>query len=735
VAQGRPELLERRPDFGSAVRNATRVNLEPLSDAEMRALLEGFVPGLPPRALRQFVERAEGIPLYAVETVRLILDRGLLVAEEGRYRLTGEIPALGAAETLHALIASRLDDNRPEDRALLQDASVLGQSFSIEALAAVGGAEPALLADRLERLVRRQLLIVQADPRSPERGQYQFVQAVVRDVAYASLARADRRARHLAAARYLEALGDEETAGVLASHYLSAHRASRPGPEADALAAQARIALQAAAERAAALHSMRQAVGYLEQALTVTSDPAEQAVLHLRATESGEAIDVQNAIRHAEAARDLYRSLGDAHGTLRAATWVGRHQTSGKTEPAAIATFEEALAEGASISDSAEYAAVLAELSRVYMMIGRSAEAVATADRALELGGRHGLVRPIVEALINKGSALWTMGRAVETEAVLRGAIAVADREGLITAALRARNNLFGCYGDDDLREGVDLLRDGYALAVRFGSLTFTQQFLMGLATLSVYSGDWGAWLDEIEAIEDAETPHPFYQAAFANIRSVLAAVRGDEDLVDAELAKARAAAAMLDSVTVTAALALSDAYCALFRGEWAPGTHGGVLASADTNFATEGRAIAAHAAIAGDLVDDLRQILEALWASPYRTRLSFAAIANSEGGLAARAGRWDEARIGYRQALELREQAGNLLEKAVTGLEWAALAGSRDPDAQAAGAAGAAFFTERGAAAVVERYRAGFVPVEEAAATPQESRRAAAATSKVSPT
>ena len=75
---------------------------------------------------------------------------------------------------------------------------------------------------------------------------------------------------------------------MLASHYFAAYQASRAGEEADALAAQARIALQAAAERAASLHSHRQARGYLEQAIAITADPAEQAVLHLRATESGE---------------------------------------------------------------------------------------------------------------------------------------------------------------------------------------------------------------------------------------------------------------------------------------------------------------------------------------------------------------------------------------------------------------------------------------------------------------
>ena len=245
------------------------------------------------------------------------------------------------AETLQALIASRLDANRPEDRALLQDASVLGQSFAVEALAAVAGVEPSSLADSLERLVRRELLTLDADPRSPERGQYLFVQAVVREVAYASLARADRRARHLAAARYLEGLGDEETAGVLASHYLAAHEASRPGEEADALAAQARIALVAAADRAAALHSNRQALTYLDQALTVTSDRADQAALHIRATETAEyALDYESAIDHARSAVELYRSLGDGRGVLSASTWLGRHHTSTKLERQAITILE-----------------------------------------------------------------------------------------------------------------------------------------------------------------------------------------------------------------------------------------------------------------------------------------------------------------------------------------------------------------------------------------------------------
>ena len=75
----------------------------------MEALLDGFVPGLPADLRTQILERAEGVPLYAVETVRMLIDRGLLEQVEDEYRPTGPIEALEVPETLQALIAARLD--------------------------------------------------------------------------------------------------------------------------------------------------------------------------------------------------------------------------------------------------------------------------------------------------------------------------------------------------------------------------------------------------------------------------------------------------------------------------------------------------------------------------------------------------------------------------------------------------------------------------------------------------
>jgi hypothetical protein len=116
------------------------------------------------------------------------------------------------------------------------------QSFTLAGLGAVSGLDPDSLDTSLRTLVRRELLVHDVDPRSPERGQFAFVQSLVREVAYGTLSRRDRRNRHLAAARFFEGLGEDELAGALASHYLAAYRASSDEPEGQALAAQARLA-------------------------------------------------------------------------------------------------------------------------------------------------------------------------------------------------------------------------------------------------------------------------------------------------------------------------------------------------------------------------------------------------------------------------------------------------------------------------------------------------------------
>jgi hypothetical protein len=187
-----------------------------------------------------------------------------------------------------------------------------------------------------------------------------------------------------------------------------------------------------------------------------------------------------------------------------------------------------------------------------------------------------------------------------------------------------------------------------------------------------------------------------------------------------------KAAAATMDSQMVAAGVALNGATLEFLAADWGDASRLAMEAARDFNFVDDASTLAAHAAVAGDLRDDLAAAIDQLRQSPFRGRSTQAAMIGAEAGFAAREGQWDEARAGYRQAIETLEQTGYLQEKAITSLEWGALAGDRDPEAQAAGAWGEAYFLERDAGLLVERYRAGFVPVEAAPVAGPSSSRAA---------
>ena len=139
--------------------------------------------------------QAQGIPLFAVETVRALIDRDIVQPREGVYRLVGNVGELTVPDSLHALLASRLDALDPEVRRLAADAAVLGTTFSADALVAVSRQDPAAVRAALDELVRREVLGVSADPLSPERGSYRFAQQMLRHVAYETLSRRDRASR------------------------------------------------------------------------------------------------------------------------------------------------------------------------------------------------------------------------------------------------------------------------------------------------------------------------------------------------------------------------------------------------------------------------------------------------------------------------------------------------------------------------------------------------------------
>ncbi|MFY9586075.1 MAG: AAA family ATPase, partial [Actinomycetota bacterium] len=325
IAIARPDLIERRPTWGAGSRNATTLSLEPLPQPAMQQVLGGLVPGLPDELRDKILERAEGVPLYAVETVRMLLDRGLLAQEGASYRPTGPIESLEVPETLHALIAARLDGLSPDERRLLQQGSVLGKTFTKVALARLSGYAESEVEALLFSLVRKEVLSIQADPRSPERGQYVFLQDLVKRVAYETLSKKDRKTAHLAAASFLESASEEdEIVEVMAAHYLDAYRLAPDAEDATPIKAKALRALTRAGGRANSLAALGEAERHFLDAAELADEPALRAeLLEQAGIAAGAAGSSDEAVAHFERAGAMFREQGLTHPAARVAARMG----------------------------------------------------------------------------------------------------------------------------------------------------------------------------------------------------------------------------------------------------------------------------------------------------------------------------------------------------------------------------------------------------------------------------
>jgi len=408
ITLARPELVERRSTWGAGHRNFTSMYLEPLPREAMEELLAGLVPGLPAPLRDQILARAEGVPLYAMETVRMLLDRGLLVEEGSVYSVVGEIESLEVPETLHALIAARLDGLSPDERRLLGDASVLGKTFTPTALAALTGMGDAELDPLLGGLVRKEVLGIQADPRSPEHGQYGFLQDLLRQVAYETLPKRERRAKHLQAADHLTgAMAEEEVAEVVAAHLVEAYRLDPEADDAGDLRARACAALLQAGERAGSLGASTEALRYFEQAGELAGDPGAQAATLTRAGEmamrAGENESAESLFERAVA---LYESVGDTHAAARASSWLAfAEQVEGRVAEA-IERLERAYEVVADDAPDADLAMLLNRLGQAHWFAGHAEEAARWTEQALDIAESLRLPEMLVRGWVTKGGII-----------------------------------------------------------------------------------------------------------------------------------------------------------------------------------------------------------------------------------------------------------------------------------------------------------------------------------------
>jgi tetratricopeptide (TPR) repeat protein len=426
------------------------------------------------------------------------------VRTDGGYRPTGPIETLEVPRTLHALIASRLDGLDSAERRLLQDASVLGRTFYVAGLAAISGMPPDRLEPILSALVRKEMLSLERDPMSPERGQYGFLQDIVRRVAYETLSRRDRRPRHLAAAEFLESASaeDEDVVEVVASHRLEAYLAVPDAPDAAALRKSARDALVRAGERASSLGAMLSAQGYFVKAASLADEPVQRAELLERAGVAASAgANSDAASAHFDEALEIFNSANATNGAARVSARRAEISWDQGRLGEALASMDKAFQLLAQDEPDADLAALAAQIGRFAFFAGNIDLSRERIETALSIAERLDLSETFSQALNTKGLFLLGDGRVREAHALIRHSLDVAIENDKPSAAMRAYNNLSDTLvaADDYIgaRQTVDA---GVLMARRVGN-RYWEQNLLGTVYPLYALGEWQTVLNTMQEL------------------------------------------------------------------------------------------------------------------------------------------------------------------------------------------------------------------------------------------
>ncbi|HXQ95426.1 MAG TPA: hypothetical protein VN800_00750, partial [Candidatus Acidoferrales bacterium] len=500
----------------------------------------------------------------------------------------------------------------------------------------------------------------------------------------------------------------DELAGALAGHYLAAQQNAAEGPEADALAVQARLALRGAAERAAALGSHEQAVTFLLQALTVTTDPADEAELLERAGESAAiAAHHEQAESLLRRAVELQRARGDRPGTARTIAVLGRTLLSARQVGEGLALLEAAASEFADLGADPSRVRLEGQLARAYYLHDEPAHAAEVAERVDDAAEHGDLLDILADTLVTRGSALGQMGRLREGVGTIEIGERIAREFDFPDTLMRALNNRSVSQAETDPVAALEATRDGLALARRLGDRRWMLSFSSNVGNNAMVTGDWDGALAVLEEAL-ASDPGPADGALLLDNAISVRALRGEP--VEAAIGQLEAMVAGADpllrgfvnDVRATAAFAagrLTEA-----REECLHMTEG-ALSWRPLAFYMRARA----ALWMGDAAS-ARADAAGLEASDIHGSSATARHATIRAGLAALEGEVDHALAGYRDALRRWSDLGLLWDQALCAIDMATLLNPAQPDVAAAGEAGREILTRLGARPFLERLEMALV-------------------------
>jgi tetratricopeptide (TPR) repeat protein len=496
VCTARPELLERRPNWGGGKLNATTLALEPLSDDETAGLLARLLdqPLIAAESQQVLLERAGGNPLYAEQFAELYVEQG-------------SAEALSLPETLQGIISARLDALPVDEKDLLRDASVVGKVFWVGALRR----DPTAATAALHSLSRKAFVRQQRRSSVEGESEFAFSHALVRDVAYGQIARTDRAEKHKQTAEWIESLGRvEDHAEMLAYHWGSAlELAEAAGAETGDLPKRAAHASRAAGDRAFTLNAFAAAAGHYETALALArDDDATRAELLLKLAHALFLAADDRAEHALEEARDVLVKSGDRESAAECEALLARTFWFRGQQDRVFPHLRSAETLVAGAEPSASVARVLGWLGRQEMLAGDYESGLRHAEQALAIAERLELADLRVHALTTIGSAKEYVGDTTGRDDLERAI--VIGRAANSTMVAGALNNLMVILDMDDLDRCNRLADEALHEAERFGDAAL-ERFMRGNRMGNLWI--LGKW-DEAMSVADRfiaeceESPH-----------------------------------------------------------------------------------------------------------------------------------------------------------------------------------------------------------------------------------
>jgi class 3 adenylate cyclase/tetratricopeptide (TPR) repeat protein len=436
VCTARMELLDNRPTWGAAKQNATALTLAPLDGVKAAQLVSSLLgeDGVPESVRERVLSSSEGNPFFVEELLHMLIEQGALELGRDGWSATDALAELPLPDSIHGVIAARIDLLDADSREALRRCSVIGRVFWP---AAAGVSEHTIGA-----LDRRDLVLRQPTSSMAGMQEFAFKHALTREVAYASLPRNERRELHKRVAEWIQDVAPDrgvEAAELAAYHYLEALAYGEEDPR---VSCRAHELLLTAGEAAYERGAVTVATTQLERALELAPDSTAAAVALLALARADVAVSDAPGVHRSIERLDKALALvdpgnaplrGDILGWQSRVLWL--HGSWDEARRAA----DEAVAVLRGLPESPQLARVLARRAQL-AMLRDDEDADVLAEEALAVATRVDDKFAAVNATISGMTVAALRGAAPDPDTMLE-TITVARDEGALEEGFRALIN------------------------------------------------------------------------------------------------------------------------------------------------------------------------------------------------------------------------------------------------------------------------------------------------------